>query len=235
MTATAASADQPRSAVRFLFDEDQDTGQALGQTLSDNAVLRPLDTTLGLLSQPLRRAVDNQVASAASGLLDLDFGDLMVAGWRKQGELAAAARSTAANPGTPVLVELASQRISSQHRPFVDLVLNDAHVATVNFQLDIEFLVRALVATVLDGHVDKLDIGSCEVGATLAAEGIRLIGRRARFDPLLAVRLPLLLRLGGGADPLPYGAKSPSARSRARRRRLATAPGGPPGDDGPAE
>jgi hypothetical protein len=239
MTATAATtiaaADQPRTAVRFLFHEDQDTGQALGRALSDNAVLRPLDTTLGLLSQPLRRAVDHQVASAANGLLDLDFGDLMVAGWRKQGDLAAAARGTAAKPGTHALVELASQRISSQHRPFVDLVLDDVHVATINFQLDIEFLVRALVATVRDGHVVELSVGSCEVAATLAAEGVRLIRRRARFDPLLVIRLPLLLRVSGDADPLPDGAKSPSARSRARRRRLASPPGGRPGGDGPAE
>jgi hypothetical protein len=233
MTATATT--QPRTAVRLLFGEDQDTGQAMAQTLSDNAVLRPLDTALGVLSQPLRRAVDHQVASAASGLLDLDLRDLMVAGWRKQGDLAAAARSTAAKPGTSAVVELASQRISSQHRPFVDLVVNDVHVATVNFQLDIEFLVRALVATVRDGHVDSLDVGSCEVAATLAAEGIRLGSRRARFDPLLVVQLPLLLRLGGGADPLPYGAKSPSARSRARRRRLASPPGGRPGGDGPVD
>ena len=240
MTATTAAA-QPRTAARFLFGEDQDTGQALARALSDNAALGSLDTPLRLLSQSGRRAVDHQVAEAAHGLLDLDFGDLLVAGWRKQGDLAAAARRTAAKPGSSEVVQLASQRISSQHRPFVELVVDDVLVATVNFQLDIEFLVRALVATVRDGHVVSLDVGGCEVAATLAAEGVQLISRRARFDPLLVIRPPLLLRLGGGVDPLPYGAKSPespkspAARSRARRRRLAAPPGGRPGGDGPAE
>jgi hypothetical protein len=235
MTTTTA---QPRSAARFLFGEDQVSGQALARALSDNAVIGSLDTPLRLLSQSGRQAVDHQVAAAVHGLLDLDFGDLMVAGWRKQGDLAAAARRTAAKPGSSEVVELASQRISSQHRPLVNLIVNDVHVATVNFQLDIDFLVRALVATVRDGHVVSLDLGSCEVAATLAAEGVQLISRRARFDPVLVIRLPLLLRLGGGADPLPFGArspKSPSARSRARRRRLASPPGGRPGGDGSAE
>jgi hypothetical protein len=238
MTATTAATTQPRTAARFLFGEDQDTGQALARALSDNAALGSLDAPLRLLHQSGRRAVDHQVAAAAHGLIDLDFGDLMVAGWRKQGDLAAAARRTAARPGSSEVVQLASQRISSQHRPFVDLVVNDDHVATVNFQLDIEFLVRALAATVRDGHVVSLDVGGCEVAATLAAEGVQLISRRARFDPLLVIRPPLLLRLGGGVDPLPYGAKSPkspSARSRSRRRRLASPPGGRPGGEGSAE
>ena len=195
-TATAAGA-QPRSAVRFLFGEDQDTGQALARTLSGNAVLGPLDTSLRLLSESGRRAVDHQVAAAVHDLLDLDFGDLMVEGWRKQGALAAAARQTAARPGSSEVVELASQRITSQHRPFVDLVVDDDLMATLNFQLDVEFLVRALVATVGGGHVVALEVGGCELAVTLAAEGIQLVNRRARFDPLLVIRLPLLLRPGG--------------------------------------
>jgi len=234
MNATATTT-QPRTAARFLFGDNQDTGQALAQVLSDNAVLRFLDTAVPLLSQPGRRAVDDQVASAVQGLIDLDFGDLMVEGWRKQGDLAAAARRTAAKPGSSEVVELATQRINSLHRPFVDLVVDDVHVATVNLQLDIEFLVRALVATVRDGHIVSLDFGACEVAASLAAEGVQLVSRRAHFDPLLVIRPPLLLRLSGGADPLPSGARSQSARSRARRRRRASPPGGRPGRDGSAE
>ena len=47
------------------------------------------------------------------------------------------------------------------------------------------------------------------MAATLAAEGVQLASRRAHFELPLVVRWPLLLHLGGGSDPLPYGAKSP--------------------------
>jgi hypothetical protein len=220
---TTAIAPQPFTVSAFLFGEDQDTEQALAQALHEHGVLGSMGTTLELISEAGREAAGNQVAVVAHGLLDLDLGDLVIAGWRKQGQLAAAAERTAANPGSSEVVELATHRVSSAHHPSVELLVNDAHLATVTFDLDIEFVIKALVVTVRDGHVVSLHTGACDVTATLAVEGIRLASRRAHFELPLVVRWPLLLRLGAGSDPLPYGAKSPPASpaepSPSRRRR----------------
>jgi hypothetical protein len=218
MTAT-----QPLTASAFLFD-NQDTGRALARALDEHGVLGSLDTALGLVAQTTRQAAGDQVATVADGVLALDLGDLMVAGWRKQGQLAAAAERTAANPGTSEVVELATHRISSVHHPYVELLVNDVRVTTVNFELDLEFEVKALVATVRDGHLVSLHSGDCDLSATLTAEGVRLASRRQQFSLPVLVRWPLLLHLGGGTDPLPYGAKPPPASpppvpSPSRRRR----------------
>jgi hypothetical protein len=219
---TTAIATHPLTTSVFLFGEDQDTRQAFAQAFDEQGVLGSLGAALQLVSQAGRQAADSQVTTVAHGLLDLDLGDLLVAGWLKQGELAVAAERTAANPGSSEVVELASHRISSVHRPFVELLINDVHVATVNFKLDIEFVVKALVATVRNGHVVSLHSGACDVAATLAAEGLQLASRRAHFELPLIIRLPLLLHLGAGADPLPYGAKPPPTSSPAPRRRTLT-------------
>jgi hypothetical protein len=219
---TTAIASQPFTVSAFLFGENQETEQALAQALHEQKVLGSMGTALELVSQAGRKAASDQVAVVAHGLLDLDLGDLVIAGWRKQGQLAAAAERTAANPGSSEVVELATHRVSSAHHPFVELLVNDAHVATVTFDLEIEFVVKALVVTVRDGHVVSLHTGACDVAATLAAEGVQLASRRAHFEVPLVVRWPLLLRLGGGGDPLPYGAKSPptpTPTSSRRRRR----------------
>ena len=212
---TAADA-QPFTVSAFLFGEDQDTEQALAQALHEQGVLGSTGTALELVSEAGRQAATNQVAVVAHGLLDLDLGDLVVAGWRKQGQLAAAAERTAANPGSSEVVELATHRISSAHHPFVELLVNDVHLATVTFDLQLEFVVKALVVTVRDGQVVSLHSGACDVAATLAAEGVRLASRRAQFELPLVVRWPLQLRLGGGSDPLPSGAKPPGVSSPSR-------------------
>jgi hypothetical protein len=217
------TAAQPLTASTFLFD-DEDTDRALARALDEHGVLGSLDNALGLMAQTTREAAGDQVAAVADGVLDLDLGDLVVAGWRKQGELAAAAERTAANPGTAELVELATHRVSSIHHPYVELLVNDVRVTTVNFELDLEFEIKALVATVRDGRLVSLHSGDCDLSATLTAEGIRLASKRRRFDLPLVVRWPLLLHLGGGADPLPYGAKppptsAPPGPSPSRRRR----------------
>jgi hypothetical protein len=200
---------QPFTVSTFLFGQDQDTEQALAQALHEHGVLGSIGTALELVSDAGREAAADQVAVVADGLLDLDLGDLVVAGWRKQGQLAAAAERTAANPGSSEVVELATHRVSSVHRPFVELLVNDVHVVTVTFDLEVAFIIRALVVTVRDGHVVSLRSGNCDVAPTLAAEGVQLASRRAHFELPLVVRWPLLLHLGGDSDPLPYGAKPP--------------------------
>ena len=220
MTTTAAA--QPFTVSAFLFGEDQDTEQALTRALHDQGVLGSTGTALELVSEAGREAASHQVAVVANGLLDLDLGDLVVAGWRKQGQLAAAAERTAANPGSSEVVELATHRVSSAHHPFVELLVNDVHLATVTFDLEVELVVKALVVTVRDGHVVSLHTGACDLTAILAAEGIQLASRRAHFELPLVVRWPLRLRLGGGSDPLPYGAKSPPTPTPAPARRRRT-------------
>ena len=215
---TAAPDTNPLTASLFLFP-DQDTGQALADALDSHDVLRSKDVATRLATQVVRQAAEHQVGVVADGLLSLDLGDLVIAGWRKQADLAAAAERTAANPNSPEVVELATHRISSTHRTYVELLLNEQHLTNVNFELKLEFVVTALAVTVRDGRVVSLHAGDCDVSATLAAEGIQLASRRQRFELPLVVRWPLLLRLGGGSDPLPYGAKSPPATPPSRPTR----------------
>jgi hypothetical protein len=176
------TAAQPLTASAFLFD-DEDTGRALARTLDEHGVPGSLNTALGLVAQTTR--------------------DLVVAGWRKQGQLAAAAERTAANPGTSELVELATHRVSSVHHPYVELLVNDVRVTTVNFELDLEFEIKALVATMRAGHLVSLHSGDCDLSATLAAEGVQLASRRAQLELPLIVRWPLRLDPDGRAGPLP--------------------------------
>lgn len=205
---TAATDTSPLTASVFLFPERQDTGQALAEALDSHGVLHSKER-VATLTQVVRQAAEHQVGVVADGLLNLDLGDLVIAGWRMQAELADAAERTATNPGTSQVVKLATHRISSVHRPYVELLLNGQHLTNVNFELDIEFVVTALAVTVRDGHVVSLHAGDCDVSVALAAEGIRLASRQDHLELPLVVRWPLRLRLGGGSDPLPYGAKSP--------------------------
>ena len=89
-------------------------------------------------------------------------------------------------------MELGTHRITSTHRPLVELLVDDVHAVTVCFELCVEFVVRGLVATVRQGHLVAFRSGSCEVTATLAAEGRRLVTRQAQLQ------LPRVIRLGDG-------------------------------------
>src|SRR5262245_5920177 len=195
---------QHLTAAAFLFgDIKKDSIDALGHALHEHGVLGALGEGVTRLSRAGRNAANDQIAAVAHGLLDLDLGGLVIAAWGKYADLMAAAERTFATPDSSEVVELATHTITSAHHPFVELLVNDAPVATVHFELAVEFVVKALVATVQHGRLVAVHAGDCDVTATVEAEGRQLAKREAHLQ------LPLLVRLGGGI-PLLHDIEAPS-------------------------
>jgi hypothetical protein len=200
---TTAIPTQPLTAAVFLFgDSKEDSVDALAHALHEHGVVGSLGDGAKNLSRAGRKAADDRLAAVAHGLLDLDLGGLVIAAWGKYADLTAAAKRTFATPDSSEVVELATHTITSTHRPFVELLVNDVHVATVRFELGVKFVVKGLLATVQHGRLVAVHAGDCDLTATLAAEGRQLAKRQAHLQ------LPLLVRLGSGL-PLLHGLDAP--------------------------
>ena len=215
---TTATPAPPLTAAAFFFpgsvrigpvdvvSSDQASIRAMADALQQQGALGAISAAVKTLSRAGLAAVSNQIAAAAHGLLnlDLDLGEAVVTGWCQFADLTAAARRTVAAPGSEVVVDLATHSITWTHNPQIDVLVNDARVATVHFELSIRFKVKGLAATVRDGRLVGASSGGCEVMGTLAAEGRQLAQREAQFQ------LPLLVRFGDGipllsSDRVPAG------------------------------
>ena len=217
---TTAIPAQPMTAAAFFFSgsdsigpvgvvsSDQASINAMADALQKQGALGSISAAVKTLSRAGLGAVSNQIAAAAHGLLDLDLGlgELVVQGWCQIADLNAAAKRTVAAPGSEVVVDLATHSITWTHNPQIDVLVNDARVATVHFELSIRFTVKGLTATVRDGNLVRLSSGGCEVTGTLAAEGRQLAQREAQFQ------LPVLVRLGDGIPLLPSGREPASGQ-----------------------
>ena len=214
---TTAIPAQPMTAAALLFpgserigpidivSSDQASIEAMADALQQQGALGSISAAVKTLSNAGLGAVSKQIAAAAHGLLnlDLDLGELVVDGWCQFADLTAAAKRTAAAPGSVEVVDLATHSITWTHNPQIDVLVNDARVATVHFELSITFKVKGLAATVRDGRLADFSSGGCEVAGTLAAEGRPLAQREAEFQ------LPLRVRLGDGI-PLLHGGREPA-------------------------
>jgi hypothetical protein len=193
---TTAESSQPITARAYLFGEGSETGNALATSLQQTGVLSPVTAAFRGLSRVGRDAVGREVGAVMTGLLNVDFGDVLVGGWRKHAALTAAARRTATTPGSKEIVDLATHRIASTHRPYVEVLLDDVLMATLQVELVVEFVIHALVAIVTHGDLVAFEAGQCDATARLRVEGHEIIARQAQ------VKLPLLLRLGEGISML---------------------------------
>src|SRR6266700_4128521 len=103
---TTAIPTQPLTAAAFLFgDTKEDSVDALAHALHEQGVLGTLGEGVTKLSRAGRNAANDQIATVAHGLLDLDLGGLVIAGWGKYADLSAAAKREA-QLQLPLLVRL---------------------------------------------------------------------------------------------------------------------------------
>jgi hypothetical protein len=171
----------------FLLGDSGDT--SLSRKLTEQGVARSALGGQRRLSAVALHTVDQEIGAVASGLLELDLGDILLAGWRKYGALTDAARRTLAAHATEEVLQLATHRITSVYRPQVDLFVDDQKITTVEFDLTMVFDLTGLAAVVKAGNLIALQSGECLVTATLSLEGARLAERRAKLDLAQELRL----------------------------------------------
>ena len=149
------------------------------------------------LTRDMQDALRHEICTATDDLLSLDLVDVLMTAWRKHAALVAAARRTAAAPGSSEVVDMASHHITVTQRPYIDLLCDEVRVGRVQLELRLDFTVAGLVAVVRAGCLVAVQAGHCTVTATLIIESEQVATRSAHLD------LPLAVRLGAGIPLLP--------------------------------
>jgi len=196
-------------SMRNFLAVDEDT---LTQSLEQRGPMSPLLEAIGTrLSGPGKAAVGRAVGSAADTLLDLDLGEMLLAGWRTYEALRKAARSTVTEPSSTELVELASHRITSTYEPHVDLYVDDKKLYELKLTLSVLFEVHSLIATVRAAHLVDLQCGRCDVTGKMSWSGGTLLEKSGQIEA------PLVVPLGSGV-PLLHVTELPAASWRGTAR-----------------
>jgi hypothetical protein len=185
----------PRTVAGVLFGDDAPA--ELSRSAGWAAVTAGLGAALGTVSAQGRRAAMRELPAAVAALGRPSLVDLLLAGWRGHRALRAAAYFTQEHPDATEVVALATHEITSEHRPYVEIVVDGVRVATLHFDLSVTFEVEAALATVRRAKLVAVEGGRCAVGVALGFEGRELVSRRADLD------LPLAVDLGGGVALLP--------------------------------
>jgi hypothetical protein len=188
----------------FLLGSGPEDDEArIRRLLAEHDVVAGAGGDLTRLTEPGREAVEEQLASVAAGLLDLDLGDLLIYGWRTGERVLEAARQTRQEPGRREVVQLGTQRVTSEHHPTVELLVDGVKVHTFRFQLTVTFDIEVAALVIQNGRLTALKAGDSVISATLSLEmpggDADLIHQRRQLS------LPPLVRLGPGIPLVPAG------------------------------
>jgi hypothetical protein len=183
MTATT----QPITARVFLFG-DKD----LVKAIQASGLEKSLRDEFAGFTRATRDEALRELGKLSGELLDLDLTTAMLGAWSRYAALKEAGRRTLAAPETEELVELLAHRMTLDHQPLIDLLVNGKRVATVHFVLMLEIAVEALSAVVRSGYLVGARVGRCIFDGSVSIEGKRVARRKAQLD------LPFSIQLGSG-------------------------------------
>jgi hypothetical protein len=178
-----------RTTVRALLFAEGDVAGAMRGAPAWRAAVDGLGAVVPALAGPALRAVENDLSTVLGGLLELDVGQILVTGWCRHRALVRAARVTRESPDTTELVRLATHQVSSTHHPYVEVVVTDATVATLRFEVGVVLELDSLVASVRRGRVVAVQSGHCTAIVSLGCGGRELASRRLALDPAVVVDL----------------------------------------------
>jgi hypothetical protein len=175
--------------VRAVLFGDTAPAAVVAGTPGWRAVVDGLDLALSAVSPAGRVFASAEVASALAELLELDVADVLIGGWRTHRSLIEAAAATRDDPEASEIVRLATHRIGAAHRPYVEVVVNGATIATVDFELSVELDIDAVLATVRRARLVAVHGGRLTMSVTLTAAGRELVSRAVTLDPAVTVSL----------------------------------------------
>lgn len=185
----------PKLLGEALFGPDHPERGIQQGLLRDPLILAGL-AAAAVLSPVGRELAAQEVARAVSGLLAIDYVDVLLGGWKRQRDLKAAARRTLANPDDHELVRLGAHCIEMHERPTVEVMVDGVSTTTLPIDIAMTALIDALVARVESGLLTEIESGTVTFNATVKVRQVT-IGQcscvlDAAIDIPLRAGIPLL-------------------------------------------
>jgi hypothetical protein len=117
----------------------------------------------------------------------------MVKAWNKYRELLKYTDKEKYPPDVSVLVPLAEHTIKSEHKPYIEILINDKSVGKIDFNINISLTLKGIILKIRDGKIKEIQTGSCKGKGTIKCEDLVILEKETE-----SFSLPGSINLGEG-------------------------------------
>ena len=126
----------------------------------------------------LWKAVEGQVAESVAQALAIPLSSILAGAWNRYQPLWEYCDPARHPPEESNQVPLAEHTVSSTHHPFIEIVLGEKTIGSLEFEVQLSLKLEGAVVTIQGGKFREMATGKGEVEATLSCEGAKLIERK---------------------------------------------------------
>jgi hypothetical protein len=190
---TTAPASQSFAFGSFLF-----TDSGIASALETSGAADVVRRELAGFTQATRHEAVKEIERITAEVTNLNLIDIIVEALSRYGELRDAGKRTIEAPDSEEFVELVGHQVTLENQPSIQLIVNGKQVATIGMLLSLVIDIQALTAIVRHGSLTALQIGRCDIGASLRIEGKTVVHRQAQLQ------LPGSIPFGTGIPLTPH-------------------------------
>ncbi|MCG2589076.1 hypothetical protein [Rhodohalobacter sulfatireducens] len=137
--------------------------------------------------------LSDEIKSRASELLNIPLPDLLIRAWRESGVLNKYINREEYDPEAVVIIELKEHTMISNHKPYLDIEINQKSIGKINFEINLELIVQGIILKIQDAKIKQIRTGNIKASGTINCEGHE-IGKKESEE----VDFPGTLDLGEG-------------------------------------
>jgi hypothetical protein len=177
----------------FAYDDGNIPRVRLSAAEPGTALANLRDKILGEVQGIQWPAAFGEIMKKVEDLLDPDIPGILAAAWNKYRLLRKYLDRDKYPPDKTVLVSLAEHTVKSEHRPNIEIFINDRLVGKVDFIVAVSLAFEGLTLKIRDGRILEIHTGSCTGKGSISCENCVLIERQTAPFPL-----PGAVKLGDG-------------------------------------
>jgi hypothetical protein len=137
--------------------------------------------------------INEQIFEKIADLLAIGIPDILVAAWNKYQILLKYLDRAKYPPNETFLVPLAEHCITSEHHPYLEILVNDQPVGQIGFDIKVTLTLAGIILKIRDGKIKEIFTGTCKGKGTISCNGIVILEESTEF-----VQLPGSIDLGPG-------------------------------------
>ncbi|HKO99533.1 MAG TPA: hypothetical protein VJU86_21205 [Pyrinomonadaceae bacterium] len=162
----------------------------------------------------IKTAALPDMAAKVAELFEIPIPDIFLASWKKANGIQTLLEESRNAPETVMNAELGEHTINSQHKPHIEVRIQNKSVKKIEFTLKLVFNLKGFILKIQNGAIREVQTGSCEVRGKMEYQGLVIADKK-----LAPIALPGLISFDKSKSeqsPQPVPEKPADAKEKAK-------------------
>jgi hypothetical protein len=152
-----------------------DASKPIAGALDLGAIMPSIAAATAALPGAAAAQIRDTFTTALDGIFALNLGDVLMASWGKISALTDALHATRKEPGLLAVVPLFDHKVTSAHKPHIDLTYGGKNLLSVPFDIALSLMLKGIVLDIQNGAIANVKGGSLLGEGTLSFGGKPLL------------------------------------------------------------